>query len=93
MASSDWSWEFRPTAAAAFEDLDGAMQERIVAKLEAIIADEWRAPHEYVEPLTGVPHGKIRVGEYRLGAAADRERATLVVYDIEHRSGAYTADD
>ncbi|MDZ7850725.1 MAG: type II toxin-antitoxin system RelE/ParE family toxin [Halodesulfurarchaeum sp.] len=80
-------------AADAFDDLDEVTQERIVAKLEQIIAEEWRAPHEYVEPLTGLPHGKIRVGEYRLGAAADRERSILVIYDIEHRSGAYTADD
>lgn len=93
MTSDDWEWEFRPTAAEAFDDLEGTVQRRIVDKLDAIVTDEWRDPGEYVEPLSAVPHGKIRVGEYRLGADADRSRERLVIYDIEHRSGAYDADD
>jgi len=31
--------------------------------------------------------------EFRLGADADRERETVVIYDIEHRSGAYKPGD
>jgi len=93
MTSEDWTWEFRPSAADAFAGLDGDVQERIVSKLDDIVADEWRDPPDYVEPLAGQPHGKVRVGSYRLGALADREAGSLVVYDIEHRSGAYTADD
>ncbi|UWG51829.1 Cytotoxic translational repressor of toxin-antitoxin stability system [Halalkaliarchaeum sp. AArc-CO] len=91
--NSDWDWEFRPPAAQAFEALDGRVQERIVSKLDAIVSDEWREPYEYIEPLTGLPHGKIRIGDFRLGAAADRERKTIVIYDIEHRSGAYRPGD
>lgn len=93
MTSEDWTWEFRPTAVEAFETLETDDQQRIVDKLDAIVDDEWRDPDEYVEPLTGLPHGKIRVGEYRLGARAERETNRLVVYDIAHRSGAYDADD
>jgi mRNA-degrading endonuclease RelE of RelBE toxin-antitoxin system len=93
MTSEEWTWEFRPPAADAFAALDGGTQERIVSKLDDIVTDEWRAPPDYVEPLAGQPHGKIRVGSYRLGALADRDTGTLVVYDIEHRSGAYTPGD
>lgn len=93
MTSEDWTWEFRPSAADAFAELDGDTQQRIVSKLDDIVTDEWRDPPDYVEPLAGQPHGKIRVGSYRLGALADRGTETLVIYDIEHRSGAYKAGD
>ncbi|MFO8115991.1 MAG: type II toxin-antitoxin system RelE/ParE family toxin [Halorubrum sp.] len=91
--SDDWTWEFRPPAARAFEDLDGTIQRRLVSKLDEIVTDEWRDPPEYIEPLSGVPHGKIRIGDYRLGADADRDRETVVIHDIEHRSGAYRPGD
>ena len=93
MTTSNWTWEFRPRAARAFEDLNAHVQDRIVTKLDEIVTDEWREPHEHVEPLSGQPHGKIRVGDYRLGSNADRETNTLVVYDIEHRAGAYKPGD
>jgi len=57
------------------------------------VTDEWLDLPEYVEPLSGVPHGKIRIGDFRLGAAADRDREVVVIYDIEHRSGAYRPGD
>lgn len=88
-----WTWEFRPRADDAFQRLDAPTQRRIVAKLDDIVTDEWRDPPDYIEPLSGQPHGKIRVGDYRLGARADREHETLVVYTIEHRSGAYQPGD
>ncbi len=69
------------------------MQNRIVTKLDEIVDDEWREPYEYIEPLSRLPHGKIWVGDFRLGADADREQKTVVVYDIEHRSGAYKPGD
>ena len=57
------------------------------------MTDEWRDPPEYIEPLSGVPHGKIRIGDFRLGASAERDRKVVVIYDIEHRSGAYRPGD
>jgi len=91
--SDDWTWEFRPPAERAFEGLDTTIQRRIVSKLDEIVTDKWRDPPEYIEPLSGVPHGKIRIGDFRLGASADRDRRTVVIYDIEHRSGAYRPGD
>lgn len=91
--SDDWTWEFRPPAAQAFNGLESHVQDRIVSKLDEIVTDEWRDPGEYIEPLSGLPHGKIRVGDLRLGANADAETRTLVIYDIEHRSGAYKPSD
>jgi mRNA-degrading endonuclease RelE of RelBE toxin-antitoxin system len=91
--SEGWDWEFRPPAAQTFEELETPVQARIVTKLDEIVDDGWREPYEYIEPLSGMPHGKIRVGDFRLGADADRERKTVVVYDIEHRSGAYKPGD
>jgi mRNA-degrading endonuclease RelE of RelBE toxin-antitoxin system len=91
--SDDWTWEFRPPAERTFEGLDAALQRRIVSKLNDIVTDEWRDPPEYIEPLSSVPHGKIRIGDFRLGADADRDRRVVVIYDIEHRSGAYRPGD
>ncbi|UWG52047.1 Cytotoxic translational repressor of toxin-antitoxin stability system [Halalkaliarchaeum sp. AArc-CO] len=36
---------------------------------------------------------KLRVGQYRLACVLDRDGSVLEVHRIEHRSGAYTADD
>ncbi|MGM0448696.1 MAG: hypothetical protein ACQERM_10670 [Methanobacteriota archaeon] len=57
--SDDWTWEFRPPAARAFEGLDTPIQQRIVSKLDDIVTDEWRDPPEYIEPISGVPRGKF----------------------------------
>ena len=91
--SDDWTWEFRPPAARAFEELDAPIQRRIVSKLDDIVTDEWSDPPEYIEPLSDVPHGKIRIGDFRLGASTERDRKVVVIYDIEHRSGAYRPGD
>jgi mRNA-degrading endonuclease RelE of RelBE toxin-antitoxin system len=43
--------------------------------------------------LTGGPFSKLQVGQYRLACVLDRDGNALEVHRIEHRSGAYTADD
>lgn len=93
MTSDGWSWQFSKRAHREFESLDPHVQERITSKLDDIVNDEWRDPTDHVEPLSGVPHGKLRVGAYRLGVDADRKTATVTVYTVEHRSGAYTPGD
>lgn len=93
MSSDGWTWAFAPAAADQFEDLDPHAQDRIVSKLDEIVADEWRGPGDYLEPLTGGPFEKLRVGQYRLACVLDRTDRVLEVHRIEHRSGAYTADD
>ena len=91
--NEDWTWKFTPRAADQFEDLDPHVQDRLVSKLDEVVDSEWRAPDDFLEPLTGGPFSKFRVGQYRLACLLDHEAAVLEVHRIEHRSGAYTADD
>jgi mRNA-degrading endonuclease RelE of RelBE toxin-antitoxin system len=58
-----------------------------------VVNSEWREPPDFLEPLTGGPYSKLRIGQYRLACVADRDESVLEVHRIEHRSGAYTADD
>lgn len=69
------------------------MQDRLVSKLDEVVTAEWREPADYLEPLTGGPFEILRVGQYRLACVLDHETFVLEVHRIEHRSGAYTADD
>lgn len=91
--SADWTWELRDRARDAFLDLDAHHRDRIRSKLNEIVDDEWREPDEYLEPLTGVPHAKLRVGGFRLGCECDYGEHVLKVYTIERRPGAYEPGD
>jgi len=95
MGSKDdeWTWKFTPRAATQFDNLEHHVQDRIVSKLDEIVDDPWRDPDDYLEPLTGGPFEKLRIGQYRLACVLDRDALVLEVHRIEHRSGAYTADD
>ena len=93
MTDEEWDWEFRTSARDTFRSLDDHQQDRITSKLDDIVGDEWRTPDEYLEPLTGSPYSKLRIGPFRLACSCRHEDRLLVVYSIEHRSGAYTADD
>lgn len=94
MASDgDWSWTFTPRTVDQFDSLDTHIQDRITSKLDEIVDSEWREPEEFLEPLTGGPFSKLRIGNYRLACILNRSNAVLEVHRIEHRSGAYTADD
>jgi mRNA-degrading endonuclease RelE of RelBE toxin-antitoxin system len=89
----EWTWTFAPRAADQFDDLDHHVQDRIVSKLDEVVESEWRDPGDYLEPLTGGPFEKLRVGQYRLACVLDHDGSVLEVHRIEHRQGAYTADD
>ena len=91
--SEEWTWAFTERAAGQFENLDEHVQDRIVSKLDEVVGSEWREPTAFLEPLTGGPFSKLRIGQYRLACMLDKEAAVLEVHRIEHRSGAYTADD
>ena len=93
MASDGWEWKFTRRAADQFDALDPHVQDRIISKLDEIVGSQWRAPEEFLEPLTGGPFSKLRIGEYRLACVSDSGPQVLEVHRIEHRSGAYTADD
>ena len=89
----DWTWKFAPRAADQFDSLDTHIQDRICSKLDKIVESEWRDPGEFLDPLTGGPFSKLRIGPYRLACTFDRNDSVLEVHRIEHRSGAYTTDD
>ena len=63
---SDWDWELTDTARRDFDSLDEYARDRITSKLDEIVTDEWREPPEYLEPLEGAPHDKLRIGPFRL---------------------------
>jgi mRNA-degrading endonuclease RelE of RelBE toxin-antitoxin system len=92
-SSSDWTWKFTPQATSQFGELDPHVQDRLVSKLDEVVNSEWRTPDEFLEPLTGGPFSKLRIGQYRLACVLDHDESVLEVHRIEHRSGAYTADD
>jgi mRNA-degrading endonuclease RelE of RelBE toxin-antitoxin system len=95
MTASDeeWDWRFTDSAEREYEKLQPHEQERIVSKLDEIVGDQWRDPDDYLEPLTGAPHSKLRIGAFRLGCEADQTDHLLWVYNIEKRPGAYKPGD
>ena len=66
VSEDDWTWKFTPQAVNQFDSLDPHIQDRIVSKLDEVVESEWRDPDEFLEPLTGGPFSKLRVGQYRL---------------------------
>jgi len=92
--SEEWDWELTDTADRQFDGLDGYAQERISSKLDEIVTDQWRNPTDYLEPLAGAPHQKLRIGPFRLGCRAARSEHVLYVLTISKRGGdAYRGDD
>jgi mRNA interferase RelE/StbE len=58
------------------------------------VTDQWRDPEDYLEPLQGAPHQKLRVGPFRLGCRLDPDQKTLYILQIRKRGGdAYRSDD
>lgn len=87
--SADWDWEFTPRADDEFEDLDAAAQRQLLGKLDEVIADEFRAPPEYVKSLTNLPYSSLRAGSYRAIIRVDRTAQMLTVMSVGHRSHVY----
>lgn len=92
--SEDWNWELTDTANRQFKGLDEYARERISSKLDEIVTDQWREPTDYLEPLQGVPHHKLRIGPFRLGCRADRDARIIYVLGVRKRGGdAYRSND
>lgn len=92
--SEEWGWELTGTANRQFGGLDEYARERISSKLDEIVRDQWREPTDYLEPLQGAPHQKLRIGPFRLGCRVDRSEPVLFVLTIKKRGGdAYRGDD
>ena len=91
---SEWDWELTDTARRDFDSLDEYARDRITSKLDEIATDQRREPPEYLEPLEGAPHEKLRIGPFRLGCRADRSADVLYVLRVRKRGGdAYRSDD
>lgn len=93
MSNEEWSWQFRKPAKRTYDDLDAPAQDRITDKLDEIVTDRWRDPDDYLEPLTGPPYSKLRIGQFRLGAECNHDEKILDVYTIEQRGDAYKPGD
>jgi mRNA-degrading endonuclease RelE of RelBE toxin-antitoxin system len=90
----EWDWELTDTARRDFEGLDDQARNRVVAKLDEVVDDEWREPVDYLEHLEGTRHRKLRIGPFRLGCRADRNEQVLYVLRIRSRGrDAYRDDD
>lgn len=94
-AGSDdtWDWVLSPRAEDQFSGLESELRKRIVSKLDAVVTSEWREPGDFLEPLTGSPFHKLRVGGYRIGCRLDERDNVLRVESIRKREGAYSGDD
>jgi mRNA interferase RelE/StbE len=88
-----WDWSFSPRADDQFEQLGAETQRRVVSKLDEVVSSEWRDPADFLDPLTGSPFQKLRVGGYRLGCRLHNEEQILRVESIRKREGAYSDDD
>lgn len=93
MSDDEWTWQFRAPAKRTYDDLDGHARDRITDKLDEIVTNQWRDPDDYLEPLTSVPHSKLRIGQFRLGVDCDHDEKVLDVYTIERRESAYEPGD
>nr|WP_276274179.1 type II toxin-antitoxin system RelE/ParE family toxin [Halomicroarcula sp. GDY20] len=88
-----WTWQFRAPAERTYDDLDTHAKNRVTDKLDEIVNDQWREPDDYLEPLTGAPHAKLRIGQFRRGVECDYAEQILDIYTVGRRGGAYKVDD
>lgn len=90
----EWDWEFTDSARRQFDRLDDYARERIVSRRDAVVTEPWRDPWEYLEPLSGTPQQKLRVGPFHRGCRADRNGHVPYVLSIRKRGGdAFRGDD
>lgn len=82
-----------PRAEDQFSKLDSDLQSRIIAELDDVVSSKWREPRDFLEPLTGSPFDKLRVGGYRIGCRLVQDDRVLRVESIRKREGAYSGDD
>lgn len=91
---ADWDWRFTDSARNDFAALEEPARNRIATKLDGIVDDPWREPTDHLEALQGAAHGKLRIGQFRLGCRPDRDAAILWILRIRRRGAdAYRGDD
>lgn len=74
-------------AAEQLEDLETEDAERIVSKLDDVV---WKPDH-YLKSLTGSPHYRLRVGDYRviIDWRRDEGPEVLFVREVGNRRNVY----
>ncbi|MFW5950168.1 MAG: type II toxin-antitoxin system RelE family toxin [archaeon] len=93
MSEGDWTWELATKAQDDLDEFSPEEQDRILDKLDEIVASPWRDPPDYGEPLQNSPYKKVRIGSFRLSVSFREDDQRLIVARIKRRGGAYTADD
>lgn len=90
MAPPDWRVEFDAAAAKEFRKLGGEVQRRILGYLRGRIAGT-ADPRRLGTALSGEFAGlwRYRVGDYRLIAAIEDGRFTVLVLRVGHRREVY----
>ena len=86
-----WRIEVKPSAEKQYLKLDRTARRRIKKVLYDLANVERPLMHPRVRPLTGKLKGdyRVRVGNWRLLLAADREARVLHVYAVLPRGDAY----
>lgn len=77
--------ELTPQAEEHLERLDAERRERVLKKLAE--ARDW--PDHRLEPLSGWPYHKLRIGDYRAIVTWDRGDERIVVEAVGHRRNVY----
>lgn len=77
--------EYTEQALQHLESLETEVAERVLNKVEE--ATEWT--EHRLEPLSGYPYYKLRVGDYRVIVGWDRDADVLVVEAVGHRRNVY----
>ena len=81
-----YSIDYLPSAAKAIAKLPRTIQQRILARLEALVPNP-RPPGSV--KLTGQDAYRIRIGDYRAIYTIHDDRLVVLVIDVGHRREVY----
>ena len=86
----DWRIEFSPAASRETRKLDRELQRRVLAYLEALIAD-YDNPRQRGKGLISQRSGfwRYRVGDLRVICKIQDHELIVLVVNVSHRSSAY----
>ena len=84
-----WTLEYAPAARKALRKIDRQVGDRILAKLENIVALE--DPRNSGKPLVGKLAGlwRYRIGDWRVVVMIEEQRLVVLVLEVDHRSKVY----
>ena len=82
-----WAIEFDPAAARQFKKLDGSVRRQILKYFKKVERDPLSCGYWLEESLAGLR--KYRVGDWRVIADIRREKITVLIVKVGHRSVVY----